>query len=504
MLSDISVGHLRDQGFGDLDVVAKHLVVADLEGLDTRLFALCLGDLLQKALSVIHDLAQIVHVLVVAILNDAALAYREGSVRLDRRHDGVVNIAKRIQIVAKSAKLLTLGGGKERTDLGQHRRRVAHSAQILSVCASVNDTGHQSLQIQHTRKQLSQLLAEHIVAAKLLHGVLAVGNGGNAEQRMLHPFAQHSGARRSLGLVQHPKQGSLLLLGAHRLGQLQIATGVDIHFEELSVGIDVQFLDIRNVTLFGINQIGKQRPHGADHSAILQLIGTKALSKLCFDTRHSVVKLKAGGLGIGQHHIQSAFHKLTDLAHVGAAEIAKDLTGLVGAKLVAQARIHIVSVKGCGVNLCRRDIGKAYAVLKFTHIQGAKIVVFLLGKKIGLDQRSGSDHAHHLTAHQALSLRRVLGLLANSDLVALLDQLSDIPLRGMEGHAAHGGALCLAAISARQSQLQHARRQNGIIKEHLVKVTETVKQEVVLVLLLDLKILLHHRGHGGRLLSSEE
>ena len=50
----------------------------------------------------------------------------------------------------------------------------------------------------------------------------------------------------------------------------------------------------------------------------------------------------------------------------------------------------------------------------------------------------------------------------------------------------------LAALLAGQGQIQFPRGGDGIVVEHLVKVTDAIKQDLVFVLVLDLKILLHH------------
>ena len=86
-------------------------------------------------------------------------------------------------------------------------------------------------------------------------------------------------------------------------------------------------------------------------------------------------------------------------------------------------------------------------------------------------------------------------MLTDGHLEALLDQLADVALCRMEGDTAHGGPLGLPAVSARKGQLQHAGGSDGIVKEHLVEISETVEHKEILVLIFDLKILLHHGGH---------
>ena len=62
----------------------------------------------------------------------------------------------------------------------------------------------------------------------------------------------------------------------------------------------------------------------------------------------------------------------------------------------------------------------------------------------------------------------------------------------MERHAAHRRTVRQAAGFAGQGQFQLLGCRQGIVKEHLVKVTHAVKQNLVGVLALDFQILLHH------------
>ena len=62
----------------------------------------------------------------------------------------------------------------------------------------------------------------------------------------------------------------------------------------------------------------------------------------------------------------------------------------------------------------------------------------------------------------------------------------------MVGHPAHGGALRESAIPSGQRQLQFLGNQQGIVKEHLIKIPQAEEEDVVFVLLFDLLILLHH------------
>ena len=61
-------------------------------------------------------------------------------------------------------------------------------------------------------------------------------------------------------------------------------------------------------------------------------------------------------------------------------------------------------------------------------------------------------------------------------------------------HAAHGRALFQTAVLACQRQLQLFGHELCVLEKHLVKISETEKENASLVFFFELQILLHHRG----------
>ena len=123
-----------------------------------------------------------------------------------------------------------------------------------------------------------------------------------------------------------------------------------------------------------------------------------------------------------------------------------------------------------------------------------------------VDDRAGRDDADDIALDKALGERRVLGLLADGDLVALGDQARDVGVARMIGNAAHRRLILrrLAAVAGRQRQIELARGELSILVEHLVEVAQAEKEDRILILFLDLQILLHHRrdlGHDPSSLS---
>ena len=109
---------------------------------------------------------------------------------------------------------------------------------------------------------------------------------------------------------------------------------------------------------------------------------------------------------------------------------------------------------------------------------------------------AGGDDADDVPLHQALGQGGVLHLLADGDLVALGDKAGDVAVAGVVGDAAHRDLvlLVLAPVAGGEGQVQLPAGQLGILVEHLVEVAQAEKEDGILILLLDLLILAHHRG----------
>ena len=190
-------------------------------------------------------------------------------------------------------------------------------------------------------------------------------------------------------------------------------------------------------------------------------------------------------LDVGRH-ILEVEHRRAD----------QDLAGHVPAKLGDDRAADFLGVQLRGVGLTCRYIGKADARAPASAgaaaVNACQIVVFILREHTALNDSAGGDNADDGTFDNHLRQGRELRLVTDGDLVALGDQARHIGFIGVERHAAHGGALFLAAVFAGQCQLQFARGCQGVIIEHLIEVSDAVKQDLVRMLFFDFKILLHH------------
>ncbi len=93
-----------------------------------------------------------------------------------------------------------------------------------------------------------------------------------------------------------------------------------------------------------------------------------------------------------------------------------------------------------------------------------------------------------------MSLSRILYLIADSDREPLFNELGTVAIKGMVRNTCHGYPPDhLATLFAGEYQLQFPSNGDAIFKEGFEKVTDSIEQEGMGILLLNLHIVTHHR-----------
>ena len=153
---------------------------------------------------------------------------------------------------------------------------------------------------------------------------------------------------------------------------------------------------------------------------------------------------------------------------------------MVAAQLRDHRRGDLVRIQLGDMGRAGGDIRKAQTRFLSFEEDAGNVVIAVILQHAALNDRAGRDHADDVPLDKALGLGRVFHLLTDGHLVALGDQPRHIALVAVEGHAAHGRPLFHAALLAGQGQIQLFGCREGIIKEHLVKIADAVKQNFVL------------------------
>ena len=131
------------------------------------------------------------------------------------------------------------------------------------------------------------------------------------------------------------------------------------------------------------------------------------------------------------------------------------------------------------------------------NVRGEKAVALGV-EQIGVGERAGRDDARHLALDRTLAGGRVADLLDDHHRFALPHELREVRLERVIGNARHRNRRPGRLSAGGQRDVEQARRAFGVDVEQLVEVAHPVEQQLVRMLCLDAKILLHHRRMGGK------
>ena len=191
--------------------------------------------------------------------------------------------------------------------------------------------------------------------------------------------------------------------------------------------------------------------------------------------------------------MQPLFNESEKHRHFFCLLVEQNFPRVIRRQLIQKAFFRILFKKG-SFQLSCGNIGHCQRHACRIGVNSADIIVFPFLKLGIVCDGSGRDDAHHIPFHQSDGILRILHLLTDHHFIALVHQLSDIAVGRMVGHTAHGRPLFQAAVSSGQGQLQLFGCLFGIVKKHLVKIAEPVKNQSVRILFFHFKILLHHGG----------
>ena len=191
--------------------------------------------------------------------------------------------------------------------------------------------------------------------------------------------------------------------------------------------------------------------------------------------------------------------------------VAVDVPRMVGKKRLIQQRLGHNALFGVNrrqfiTNASQRRTAACLGRKKLTgrNIRISQTVTVTLGEnrrqiagriflqQVIVDHRAGRDNPGHRTLYDTFGQLGVLHLVTNGHLKALLYQLGKVNVRRVIRHAAHRQRP-LTFTAGGQRNIQGPRTNNGIVTKHLIEIAHAVKQQAILILLLDLLILYLHR-----------
>ncbi len=187
LLADIGLRHQLLEGVGHLDVVAEHLVVADLQGADAGFFLFACLHLGDDALAAVEDGAEPVHLRVEAVTDELTLPHGEGGLVHQRFADQRGQIVQIVQLPVQLVKPPLGEGVQLGLDQGQPLHGVSQGHQVPAPGAAVYDAADEPLHVGDAGEGQDQLLPGHGVIHQGGNGVQPTVHGSDAQKGPLQP-----------------------------------------------------------------------------------------------------------------------------------------------------------------------------------------------------------------------------------------------------------------------------------------------------------------------------
>ena len=181
-------------GTAQFDVIAKDLVVADLQVRDVCFLGnlgLVLSDPLLPANC---QLAEFIQLGVKAVANETAIATRQRAFVDQCQLDLAADVGAEIQFDFQHLQQHALACSQLGLDLGQAGQRTADEAQVARTASTGRHTGQQSFDVIDVSQLVAQVASQDSVGNQLFDRVEPLVDRIATGQRARHPLGQHSRA----------------------------------------------------------------------------------------------------------------------------------------------------------------------------------------------------------------------------------------------------------------------------------------------------------------------
>ena len=212
LLADIGLRHQLLKSVGDLDIIAEHLVVADLQRADAG-FLLFLGlHLSDDTLAAFQDMPQAVYLLIAAVPDNAALPDGKRRLVADRGGDVAADVIQRVHGLRQLGQAAVGKGRKLLLQIRQLFNSSPEGYHVPPAGGAVDNAADKPLHVAKARHTGDELLPADGIVYQRRHGAAAAVNIRHGQEGPLQPAPQHSGAHGRFRLVQHPEKAALFLL----------------------------------------------------------------------------------------------------------------------------------------------------------------------------------------------------------------------------------------------------------------------------------------------------
>ena len=504
-------------GARQFEIVAENMVVAQLELGHAVLFLLFAQKLLKHAFAMLHELKELVQLLIIARTEQAAVGDLSRKSIAQGAPQKVGHVLHHVPALHKAleargestAFALFLGGkpaffqhgpgGVERFKHGrQGGEAFLQRGKIVGLAAVQRNARGKALHVIYTVERRAQGLALGSAFLEEGHHVLRERDGFQRPPRAAHTFFEQAAAHRRAGMVHHRPKRACSALAVKAAEKLEIAFRHLVKDEVAPLFQRFERRKLGRVLLLRLLEVGHQRPAGlhefraflkAEGGGFLHVLGGQhpgfGLLEFEMTAEGNAHGLHAVQHGEGKRHVTLVGHEQFARSHLERPLLQLLLAGRLYARPCAGGSVHP-----------REAASRRFGI----PVKGAEVIVSL-GFEVGiLKGRSARDHAGDGALDQPLGLLRVFYLVAYGDLIALFHKLAYVGFGRMPRHAAHGHA-ALVPAAAGERELKLARGRFGILEEKLVEIAHAIEEQSIGIFLLDFHVLPVHGGKLGLVLA---
>ncbi len=499
LLADVVGRHRAEIRFRDLDVVAEHAVVADFERRDAGACTFGLfhrGDGFAAAAA---DGADLVELGVDAVANQAAVSRDSRRFVDERRCNAIADISELVDFRRKTAGERRLEIRDDAAHAWQQAQRLGERRQIARAGNAHRHARGETLEIVDAAQGIAQLAAFGGAECEVLDRVEPVLDARQRHEWPHQPLAHEApphGRDRAVDLVEE----RALAPAVHALDDVEMAQRHRIDQHRVGRHAHRDVADVRELRPLRVGQIREHGPGGGDG-------GRRAVEPVADERgRVQLLAQHLGGAGDverprfdeGDANLGDVFDEPRHVDAVCRQQFARpDQRQLRGERVVAFGAGELGSGEIPGGHVETGQPPRLPAGARRRHGRQERRLARL--EVTSIREGARRHDARDLAFDDALGLLRVLDLIADGHAVALAHEPREVAVHGVPRQAAHRDRRTVRVLRARgERELEHARRRQRVLVEHLVEVAHPEEDDRVPVLPLGVEVLPHGRRDGRR------
>ena len=254
----------------DLDVIAEHTVVADLQGGDSRADALGRLQRRDRILPSGRDRPQVVERGIHARRDRLPIPVRQRRTR----HECALDLGRELRRIVprggESGERAATVGASERCDhLWEPRQRIPQRPHVTRGRAAGGGATRKALDVAHPVECLAKCRARERVRVERCYGVESREDRRQLREWCEDPLAQQSRPHRRLRAIEHADQrAARVVAGAERLDQLEVPARHLVERHRAAGTFDARAREVRQSARLQLAQVAQQRTARAHRDRI--------------------------------------------------------------------------------------------------------------------------------------------------------------------------------------------------------------------------------------------